>query len=348
MSEIEELVSRFNSIPPAQQGRWSVDSLHGDRAFLSKDETGSFTIFLRGERESFGTYPKVRGILHADRIIPIPGGVPFPALKLSSPNPDHGNRAIAHVAYEIARRLRVDPNASNAGLVEEVGWILGLLTSAEHLMSPESQKGLIGELIMLRKLVTTAIDMGLPRSEALLRWWGWDGAKRDFAAEGVAIEVKTTSLPSRRHYVGSLDQLEPQGNEGLYVLSLGVRLDPSAPRKLPDIIRELRDLLGAEQHAVELFDEAIRQYGYDPALESQYRSLPGVLNFHLAPRFFRGEDLDRLRPTSFKNDALPSMVSQVMYILDITAPELPQDEETRLLATVLSRPALGNRAVAMP
>jgi Putative PD-(D/E)XK family member, (DUF4420) len=339
VTEIEDLIARFDSIPAAQGGRWSVNSFHSERVYLSKDEVGSFTIFLRGDPESFGTYPKVRGVQFAENIVPIPGGIAFSALKLSSPNADYGNRAIAHVAYEIDRRLRGDPNASNASLVENVGWILGLLTSSDRLMSPEQQKGLIGELLLLRKLVTTALNAQLPAVEALHRWWGWDRAKRDFAAHGLAIEVKTTSLASRRHYIGSLDQLDPHGDESVYVFSLGARLDPTAPRKLPDVIAELRSLLDPEPLAVTLFDQAVEKYGYNPALESQYRSLPGVLNFHLPPKFFRVKDLDRLRATSFKGDRLPSMVSEVMYVLEITAPELHADEEEPLLRDLLSRSA---------
>lgn len=340
MTGIEELILRFNALPPAEGGRWSVDPLFEGRAYLSRDEGGRYTMFLLGGRDSFGTFPRLRGIQFVDGVKPVPGGTPFSGLKLTSPNIDHGNRAIAHVAYEVERRLTTGAGSSNAQLVEDVAWILELLASEITLMSAEEQKGLIGELLLLRKLVTHATEEDLPLSEAVFRWWGWDRAKRDFACTGIAVEVKTTSSSSRRHLVGSLAQLEPQGDEQVYVFSLGAHLDSTAPRKLPDIIAELRALLASDERAQKLFDEAVAKYGFDESLASQYRAMPGVLNFHLPPKFFRASQLDCLRLSSFKNDALPTMVDEVMYILDIKSPELSPEEEKALLHSLLTLPSL--------
>lgn len=166
-------------------------------------------------------------------------------------------------------------------------------------------------------------------------------AKRDFAAKGVAIEVKTTSKPIREHYVGSLSQLDPQGNEEVFVYSLGVRLDPTAPRKLPAFIADVQGLLtssnGApDEDALSTLSAAVRASGYNPAKEKLYNAGPGFMNFHLPPKLFREGELDRVRLASFKGEKLPSMVSEVMYMLEIRTNELSPKEERDVLVQLLT------------
>ena len=344
MSGIEDLVLRFEALPVAQQGRWSVDALRDGRVYLTRDDASRNTLFIVGDHASFGTYPKCRAIRHATSIVPVPGGGPLEALVLSSPSQGYGNRAIAHVAYEVDRRLEATPGLANADLIAEVAWILELLSSQEPVMAPDQQKGLIAELLLLRKLITATSVVGVPAREALARWHGWDRSKRDFAAAGIAIEAKATAMSTRRHHIGSIDQLEPHGAEDVYLFSVGVRLDPTAPRKLPDAVAEVRQLLvgadGSPDEAAQAqFDEGLVRYGYDHSQESVYRAMPGILNLHLPPRLFRAADLDRLKLTSFKGDALPSMVSEVAYVLEAASQELSPAQEQEALRRMLTSPA---------
>ncbi len=346
MNDIETLVKRFESLPSAREGRWSVDPLVENRVYLTRSDDARNALFIVGPLASFGTYPKSRAIQHASGVVPVPGGNPIEALRLTSPAGGYGNRAVAHVAYEILALLSTKPSIPNADLVAQVSWVLELLSSQEATMPPDQQKGLIGELLLLRKLIVVAQSAGLPTREALRRWMGWDKAKRDFAAEGLAIEVKATALATRRHHIGSIDQLETHGQETIFLFSVGARLDPTAPRKLPDIVNECRQLLlsldgSPDEDARMQYDEVVQRYGYDASQEAVYRALPGVLNFHLPPRFYRVSDLDRLRLTSFKGDAPPSMVSEVSYVLDVRATELSPGEEQELLLSLLRSPATG-------
>ena len=285
MTVIEELIGRFGGLPSAAGGRWNVAPLVGGRAYLSRDELGRFAVFVIGEEQSFGAYPRVRGIQHASGIVPVPGGAPFAALRLSSGNLAHGDRVMAHIAYEIERRLAADPAVTNASLLSEVSWILELLADQEATMTHEQQKGLVGELVLLRRLLSLAKDLGLPATEPLARWWGHDHARRDFAAVGIAIEVKATSKAMREHYVGSLGQLEPNGDEQVLVYSLGVKLDPTAPRKLPAFVADAEALMtkadgSPDEDARAWFESSLRAYGYDRANQRLYDAGPGFLNFH--------------------------------------------------------------------
>ena len=193
MSTIEDLVGKFSGLPPASGERWNVVPLVENRVYLSRDESGRFALFVVGDEKSFGTYPKILSIQYSSGVTPVPGGVPFAALRLASSNSAHGNRIMAHIAYEFERRLLSDRTVGNATLVAEVSWILELLADQEVILTEEEQTGLVGELVLLRRLLSITKELGLPPSEALARWWGHDKAKRDFAANGVAVEVKATS-----------------------------------------------------------------------------------------------------------------------------------------------------------
>jgi hypothetical protein len=254
---------------------------------------------------------------------------------------------MAHIAYEFERRISSDAKLGNATLIAEVSWILELLADQESIMTPEEQKGLAGELVLLRRLLSLAKELGLPPSEPLARWWGYEKAKRDFAAKGLAIEVKTTSKSVREHYVGSVSQLDPQGEEEVFVYSLGVRLDPTAPRKLPAFISDAQSLMNRsdgspDEKTLALFQTCLQAYGYNPAKESLYNAGPGFMNFHLPPRVFRERELDRLRLSSFKSDTFPTMVTEVMYMLNIRADELtPASERAILVQLLTSAPTAG-------
>ncbi|MBM3507149.1 MAG: PD-(D/E)XK motif protein [Alphaproteobacteria bacterium] len=344
VSTIEELVTKFTGLPAAQGGRWNVVPLVGNRAFLSRDDAGRFAIFVAGDEESFGTYPKILSIQHAAAIVPVPGGTPFPALRLMSSNAAHGNRIMAHIAYEFERRLSSGATVSNAALIGEISWILELLTDQDTILGEEHQLGLLGELVLLRRLLSLARELGLPPFEALARWWGHDKAKRDYAAKGLAIEVKTTSKAVREHYVRSISQLDAQDGEEVFVWSLGIRRDPTAPRKLTSFIADASGMIvradgSPDVDAIRSFDAGLRAYGYDPDKAKLYDAGPGFLNIHLPPRLFRERELDRVRLTSFKGDQPPSMVNEVMYMLEMRANELTPAEERSVLVQLLRSPA---------
>src|SRR5205807_507777 len=106
-----------------------------------------------------------------------------------------------------------------------------------------------------------------------------------FSGNGVAIEVKTTAADTRQHHVASLAQLEPQGGEEVYVFSMGAKLDPGAPKKLPDFVAEVSELLltpsGQPDGDLRLqFGECLQLGGYNPERENLYRGALGFMNFH--------------------------------------------------------------------
>lgn len=341
MSDIEQIVLAFSGLPVATGDRWSVYALRPGRVYLSRDEHGRYSVFLIGTKDSFGGIPRIAGVEFSESIRAVPDDVTLQALRLTSPSVSFGNRVMAHVAYEIDRRIAGDEEISNEMLLSEVRWILELLVSSDSVLSEDLQKGLIGELFLLRRLLLLARELNVPCGKALNCWHGYDRAKRDFSGSNIAIEVKTTSGPTRVHHIGSIAQLDSHGDEDIYLMSIGVRLDKSAPRKLPEYVAEVSDLLvladGTRDYdLVDRFERQLALYGYVTGLEGMYQASPGVLNFHLAPKLFREPELDRVRMASFKGDTLPSMVVNVAYDLDIRAPEVPAHDEKQIMIAMLT------------
>ena len=343
---IEEIVASFETLVPAVAPQWNVISLVPERLHISRAEDGQYAVFIEGEKESFGKLPPTHGIEHSHDVTALPSSRKFSAVRLTCRDEFHGNRILSHIAYELARRLNDNPALDNESLFREVEWILLLLGANEGILTPERQRGLVGECVFLRRLLIQGRKIGVPALAVLERWWGHVGSRRDFAATGIAVEVKTTSLNSRQHHIGSIEQLDPQApNEDVYLFSFGVKSDPTAPKKLPDYVLDVEvQLLTSDgrpdDQALAKFHRQLEGYGYEPAKAAQYAAAPGYLKPHLAGMLFRDADLQRLRFSSFVGGTMPMMVSAVSYVINVTAAPLNEAEAEQVVKRLLSAPAV--------
>ena len=347
MKSIEELVALFASVPVAERDRWTVTPIVSGRLYLSRGTHGEFAIFIEGGVDTFGPLPPWTSVAHSTAVIALPDRRHIAALRITSEDQINGNRVVAHIAYELGRRLAFDGSIKNDELLGSVLWILPLLGDPDAILGVERQYGLVGECILLVRLLTTAAKLNIARRAALERWKGAGGSKRDFAAGGIAIEVKTTSHATRLHHFGSIEQLDPQSpGEEVFLFSLGIRLDPSAPKKLPDYFTDVESGMvhasgERDEEAIQRFRGELLQYGYNPLHEALYRVQSGFAPPHLLPALFREQDLDRVRHTSFKGDKLPSMVVNVGYDLEVHGPGLNGETTDAVLTRLLISPALG-------
>ncbi len=341
MKTIEEIVSAFEGLLPANDRRWNVASLFPERLHISRSTNGQYAVFLEGESESFGKLPTIGGIEHSSSVTALPTARTFQALRLTSRDAVHGNRVMSHIAYELARRLHESPTLSNEELFRQVEWVLLLLGAGDALLTPERQSGLVGECIFLRRLIILGRKLQLSPATALARWWGHDTARRDFAAQGLAVEVKTTSQNSRQHVIGSIEQLDPQlPSEKVFIYSLGIKLDASSERKLPHFIADVESQLISEQgapdeSALEFFGKQLASYGYRREHLGAYLGGPGYLKPHLQGQLFDEINLQRVRYDSFIGGKLPAMVRSVSYVLDIACEPLEETEADALCVKLL-------------
>ena len=341
VTSIEDISQTFESLERPIGNRWHLHALAPARLHLSVGHDGAPTLFIEGDAASFGKLPTLRGLEHREDAIDVQTGNVFKALRVTAPQEPHGNEALAVIAYELARIIESEPNTDNGTLLAGVNWILRVLGIETSVLSGERQRGLVAELLLLRRLLQLGREHSVGSQVVLDRWWGPVGGKRDFAAVGISIEVKSTALNTRTHHIASIDQLEPMSpGEQVYVYSVGIKSEPTVDRKLPtyvaDCVSAIADIPGGA--VVHAFYQKLESAGYLPRFGDLYRSEPGVMpNPLLPPKLFRASDLDRIRISSFKGNRLPSMVTAVSYEINISAPPLGErDVETALLSLITS------------
>lgn len=317
------------------------------RLHLSLSHDGAATIFIEGERTSFGRLPLLKGVEHRSDAQDVESGRVFGALRVTAPQTPHGSRAITYIAYELSRRIEDEPEIDNTSLLASVQWILQLLGDEPSVLSGERQRGLVAELLLLRRLLILGRRNGIGSQSVLDRWWGPTGGKRDFAAVGAAIEVKSTALNVRSHHISSIDQLEPLSEgERAYLYSMGIKSEPTIDRKLPTYVEDVVEEMitpsrRSDVAAVHGLMTKLASVGYNSEHDSLYEAGPGLLpNPALPPLLFNASDLDGIRLSSFEARRLPSMVTAVSYQLEVSANPLGGAGTEMALLQMLRSPSL--------
>ncbi len=330
--DLEELVARLEGIAPARGFLWNVSELSSGRLFLTRSEENLPAIFLQGERETFGPLPQTDAIQHSSDIKVIPSGERLSALRITASDSTLGLRIIAHIGYEMAWRLAQEPQVENEELLANVRWLLSLFGEKPPPMGPERQRGLVGECLFLRLLLRRALEIGVRPLNALQCWAGADLAKRDFYANKTAVEAKATGHATRLHHITSLNQLSPQApDETVYLFSVGIRQDPTAPRKITHFIGDIEALLvnrkGAEDvDAIVFFREQLKKAGFDWSDIAIYERDSGFLAPHLAPAIFREQELEALSLKHFVDGKLPETVRAISYELEVVGTPISSGE----------------------
>ena len=344
MESIEDIEALFSSIQSAGQptNRWytePIPSLKDSRVLLSRGPDGAYSLFIRGPLTSFGRLPSLPSLEHKGNAVDAQTGDEFPALRISAPSFAQGNAAVTHIVYEFIRLIGEDPGVDNASLIRRVSWILEILGRNDGPMSPEKQRGLAAECLLLSELLGRGRERGVAPEGVIDKWVL---GRRDFAGNGIAIEVKATASATRRHHIGSLSQLEvDSASEKVFIYSVGMRHDPSTNQYLPDYIDAVNSELATSDGeplstAREAFEDKLTSYGYDNSHRGLYTSGEGILQRPtLPPRLFRVEDLERLTIASFRNNELPASVVGVSYELEISSQPLSTNDKHEILDSMI-------------
>jgi hypothetical protein len=340
--DIENIIKRFEAISPAHGQRWEVEEIVHRRLHLTRSEDGHYGIFIEGTLQSFGPLPPFAEVQHSDTVKDLNTGRVFPALRIRCGRELNSGRILAHITYELFWRLQANSLLENAVLLGELGWLLGLIGKQLSPMTPERQKGLVGECLFLRMLLMKCHAKNWDVMRAIEAWNGHEPAKRDFYRTDIAVEAKATANSSRLHHIGSLDQLLPQSDtEEVFLFSVGIRQDSTAPKKIPQFIKELEALIvdqSGQSHvaARSLFAEKVSAYGYDNSLSEVYEREPGFLAPHLSPALFKGIELGALSAADFIGGSPPETVRSVSYQLEVMAQPLTDLEIATVLEKLLS------------
>ncbi|MCL1882662.1 MAG: PD-(D/E)XK motif protein [Defluviitaleaceae bacterium] len=138
-------------------------------------------------------------------------------------------------------------------------WSKLLETQRSGLMSEQSRKGLLGELLFLESRITTS---GFLLS-VIQGWAGADSADQDFVYPDGWFEVKSINLSSATVTISSLEQLDCVESGALVIQ----RIEKAAPDKsgsfsLNEVVYRIFALLAGESDALDLFRAKLSAYGY--------------------------------------------------------------------------------------
>lgn len=186
-------------------------------------------------------------------------------------------------------------------------WHYLLRGGKTEVLSEEAQKGLIGEITVLRLLITE-----LGPKPALAAWVGPSGAPKDFELETDCIEVKARREGAKPFVkISSEFQLADVPRHRLWLAVLSVdRVQPPHGQTLTECIAEVTEMLGkVEPSAVMQWDQHLADAGYDALHDySPWRWIASAPDFHAVTNGF-----PRIA------DPVPLGVSDVTYSLALSA-----------------------------
>lgn len=253
--------------PVADVAARRIDHTHCLDLFWGKDLYGKYLFIYEyeGQHDSRPRkFPELTGI----KVVSIPPEKPDKNGKLIFQLRDIGNWEIFSILcddiVESTRKESMDETALDTILRRLERWHDLLKKDLKHFLSEEKIKGLIGELIFLKKYLIPIFGA----EQAVNFWKGPTGAPQDFNMNETAIEVKCQSGISEPSVkISSITQLSPQVPEMyLYVVTLG---KAAADRKdaitLPSIIGEIALQAGY----MEIFIDLLHMTDY---VESDYYS----------------------------------------------------------------------------
>lgn len=225
-----------------------------------------------------------------------------------------GHAALDTIALELIEALEAGASINRTRLVQNVlaKWRRFWSGVAQGELSKEQQLGLFGELWFLNRWLAPSVGV----ERAIKMWRGPAGARNDFEASGIAIEVKTTGRVDRTHVVHGLDQLlAPPGGQ-LMLFSLFVREEASGAQSLPLQVAEARGLIAEDYAHQSQFDALIHAAGYDDRLASEYGKL--MLRICDEGLYKVVQGFPRLIPSSLIN-GVPAGVGAIEYELRLDA-----------------------------
>jgi hypothetical protein len=186
-------------------------------------------------------------------------------------------------------------------------WHYLLRGGKAEVLSEEAQKGIVGELEILKRLIA-----GLGPKAALTAWTGPSGAPKDFELMADCIEVKARRGASQPYVkISSEHQLADVADRRLWLAVLAVdKVQRPHGKTLTEFVAEVTNLLEAsEPSAILDWDLHLADAGYDALHDYTYwRWIVSAPDFHaVAP------DFPRL------SAPVPLGVTEVTYALSLAA-----------------------------
>jgi hypothetical protein len=187
-------------------------------------------------------------------------------------------------------------------------WRYFLAAPKSNILKEDEIVGLIGELLLLNKLIdkinVDAVD-----------YWVANNGEEDFIFNSTIIEVKSTQKVKHEHIINGIDQLALNPLKQKFILS--IIFNKSASNNcisLPSIINECSIKLTSFPDKQGSFYSILKNRGYDIRDEDQY--------FEFSYEYIRGGyfEVDESFPKLTQNElksSLNSRLSKIRYTIDM-------------------------------
>jgi len=130
-------------------------------------------------------------------------------------------------------------------------------------LNAEKQRGLFGELCVLRELINqSGVQM-------VGTWVGPDRSLHDFVDEEWHIEVKTSTTNPGRLKIHPLDQLRPISEE-FYLLMVEIKKGDG--QSLPSLVNEIRELITNSPGPLDHYGKMLAKEGYRDSDADRYEN----------------------------------------------------------------------------
>ena len=169
-----------------------------------------------------------------------------------------------HFAVAVSERILVERRPAIDAVLLELQCFAELLEE-KPLLGVERQLGLIGELIVLERLIAKH------GADGLNAWGGPQREPHDFRLGTVELEVKTTIRPQRVHTIHGVEQLVPSDGCSLFLIS--VLLGPSGNGdgfSLADKVQKVSSLLASAPARLQQFVAALETCGFRDVDRAHY------------------------------------------------------------------------------
>ncbi len=214
-----------------------------------------------------------------------------------------------------------DARAGAASLLDRLArWQTFLKNLPPEGLDPEAQRGLYGELWLLRHYILPHLTV----AEAVKSWTGPFRTGKDFQFVGGSVEVKTSvSGGDQRLEIHGERQLDDAGLPALMLGHLSLEPVQAAGETLAAMVGAVRMAAEGEFAAHQALEDRLREAGYFDVHEEKYRA-PGYL-IRAYNLYQVQEGFPRLTEA-----LLPPGVGNVTYKVTVSACEPYRVDESRL------------------
>ncbi|CAB3783992.1 hypothetical protein LMG28688_01756 [Paraburkholderia caffeinitolerans] len=220
---------------------------------------------------------------------------------------EHLNAVFSHMADEVLTELSVNSGDAFQTCRRTLQrWRELMDREVSPVMTTEALCGLFGELWHMRAIAERD-------PSGLCIWQGPRGARHDFSAPGVALEVKTTLRRNWMFRIHGLTQLDAPADASLYLCAMRLELNGAAGITVPDLVQQIIDL-GVDRHE---FVTLLAGVGYQLKDQMHYEQFRFELLEWRLHEVVNG--FPRLTTADFGASAPPHGVTEIDYTVDLAA-----------------------------